>query len=328
MDALSIVDAIILSAQQAMEIISDISLGFGSIIAGTTLVFALALSATNGFQGASHIIVRWAIATGLLMGAITLWDELMFACFDFADQVAVALSGTSVSALDVIAMGADLFARAVDAGVTGAIWAPWNWLQHAQMVGASAFMFLAFLWLSLTVAIAVISFWMAGAIAVLLVPFAYISGMGGVGFGAIVLVLGHTLRLIAVMFVVGITGELVEAATIPAEGEDVTWSDVLGAAVTTFVVAALAWSTSRFVSDVARSHAGGMGVMGMAQSSVMNAAAAFAPGMGMAGSAARGAGGAAAGGSGGSGGSAGSAASGASRGAAGRSSGGPVPRRG
>lgn len=312
MEALDIVGQLIAAAQAAMALIAEISLQFGATIAVIALLFGMAVRVAGGGEGATAGVVSWIIHAGLVLGAIQFWPEIMDASFQVADQIAMTIGGAGIGALDVLQRGFDVFSAVVSNGISGSIWNPGNYAMYALIVFLALVLLAIHALLSLIVAASILQFWIGGAVMVLVIPFALVVGLQGVGFQALAFVIAAVVRMIVIAVIVAIGGDVFLDIVIPDEGSVLTLTDLGAAFLATFIVTGIALMASTWASVIARAAPGSTGITGM----LGTVGAAAVGGMGAAAARAGSAGGGAAAGGGGAGGAAAFGGGGAAGGAA------------
>jgi len=265
---LNIVEAMILTAQDIMVQMADVGWRLGATIATASLLFGLAIRVAAGGGGVVPAVVAWIITTGLVLGALSFWPLLMQESFNTANEVSALFGGGGITALDVIARGYGLFARVFEAGVQGAIWNPVNYLMYFLMLIQALFILLIHTFLSLIVAASILQFWIGGAALPIIIPFALISGLQGLGFQAFVFVAAAVLRLIVISIIITVGQDAVLDIIVPDAGGVLTLIDLVAAGLAGLVVLYLAWQASSWATTIARGAAGGTGITGLVTTAV------------------------------------------------------------
>lgn len=319
MESLSILGELIAAAQSAMAEISDVGLKLAATLGVISLTIALATVIAGGAGGVLGTIVSYIVIVGLVCAAVATWPAIMTASFETADQIASTIGAGGINAIDVIQRGFDVLARIVNNGIQGSVWNPVNTVMYLFTISMGLGLLFWHFILSLSVALSILQFWIGGAVMPIIIPFALVGGLSGVGFGAFAFVIASVVRMIVIAVIVAIGGDVFLDMVIADAGEVLTFGDLGASFVSAGVVAYLAWKAGSWASSIARAAPGGTGVTGMLG---MAAGAALGGTGGLAAAAARVAGGGGGGAAGGGAGAAAAARAGAAGGGGGAAGGG------
>ncbi|WGF91090.1 hypothetical protein [Marinivivus vitaminiproducens] len=255
-----------------MTLTSQIGWRLGVVIASVGVILAISLRIAGGGGGIAPMLVGWIITTGLVLGAVSFWPAIMQESFNTANEVSTLIGGSGVQMLDVLERGADQFSRTVRAAAAQMSLWPQSWIVAGQMVVLGVWIFLMHIATSLVLAAAILEFWLVGALLPLILPLALITGMQGVGLGALIWAAGMTIRLVLIAMVLAATTDLVAETIIPAPTEepDITlyYIAVVAATVGTFLV----WQTASWGRNVIQASAGASSITALASQAISGGA--------------------------------------------------------
>jgi hypothetical protein len=239
------------------------ALRLAATIGTITLLAGLAVRIATGSGNAVAYAVEKIIQVGLIATGIVSLPAILQAAFDTADIIAQLVGAGGIGALDVVARGFSLFARVVNAGIQGSIFNPMNLVMYIAMVLLGFFMLVAHVVISWVVATRIIQLWLGGVALAIVVPFALVPGLSGIGFTTFAFFLSAMVGLIVVAAIVGFGGDVFLDLAIPDGGAAMTLEELGGATLTVGLFAFLTFAASAMANAIARGASGGTGAMGV-----------------------------------------------------------------
>jgi hypothetical protein len=262
LDSLDVVTQILAAANAALPDVAALALRLAATIGTIVLLGGLAVRVATGSGNAVAYAVQMIIHVGLIAASIVALPAIIQATFDMADLIAELLGAGGIGALDVVARGFSLFARVVNAGIQGSIFNPMNFVMYIAMVLLGFLMLAAHVIISWVVATRIIQLFLGGVALAIVVPFALVPGLSGIGYTTFAFFLSAMVGLIVVAAIVGFGGDVFLDLALPDGGAAMSLEELGGAVLTVGLFAFLTFAASAMANAIARGASGGTGALG------------------------------------------------------------------